>query len=143
MLIGYRRVAPGDDDNATAQRRALAEAGCEQVVDERPSPENSDEQPALSGLLARLYPGDIVVVPQLDSLGGSLAEVVKQVQQLTAAGAGLRSLDEALNAPASRHPADMVALEGQGGSHRTDVLRRGAGGRPPKLSPEQQAEVID
>jgi hypothetical protein len=37
----------------------------------------------------------------------------------------------------------MVALEGQGGSRGTDVLRRGAGGRPPKLSPEQQAEVIE
>ncbi len=143
MLIGYLRVAPGDDDDAAAQRRALAEAGCGQVVDERPGPEDSDERPALRGLLARLHPGDIVVVPQLDSLGGSLAEVVKQVQQLTAAGAGLRSLDEALDAPAPRHPADMVALEGQGGSRGSDVLRRGAGGRPPKLSPEQQAEVIE
>jgi DNA invertase Pin-like site-specific DNA recombinase len=143
MLIGYLRVAPGDDDDAAAQCRALAEAGCEQVVDERPGLADSDERPAFCNLLARLHPGDIVVVPQLDSLGGSLPEVVKQVQQLTAAGAGLRSLGEALDAPAPRHPADMVALEGQGGGRGTDVLRRGAGGRPPKLSPEQQAEVIE
>ncbi len=142
MLIGYLRVGPGDDD-AAAQRRALAEAGCEQVVDERPGLEDSGERPALRSLLARIYSGDIVVVPQLDSLGGSLAEVVKEVQQLTAAGAGLRSLDEALDAPAPWHPADMVALEGQGGSRGPGVVRRGAGGRPPKLSPDQQAEVIE
>ena len=143
VLIGYLRVAPGNDDNAAAQRHALAEAGCEEVVGERPGLEDGDERPAFRNLLARLQPGDIVVVPQLDSLGASLPEVVKQVQQLTVAGAGLRSLDEALDAPAPRHPADMVALEGQGGSRGTDVLRRGAGGRPPKLSPEQQAEVIE
>ncbi len=143
MLIGYLRVAPGDDDDAAAQRHALAEAGCEEVVGERPGPEDSDERPAFCNLLARLHPGDIVVVPQLNSLGASLPEMVKQVQQLTVAGAGLRSLDGALDAPAPWHPADMVALEGQGGSRGTDVLRRGAGGRPPKLSPEQQAEVIE
>jgi transposase-like protein len=143
VLIGYLRVAPGDSDDAAAQRRALAEAGCEQVVEERPGPEDSGERPALRSLLARIHPGDIVVVPQLDSLGGSLPEVVKQVQQLTAAGAGLRSLDEALDAPAPRHPADTAALEGQGGSRGTGVVRHGAGGRPPKLSPDQQAEVIE
>jgi hypothetical protein len=143
VLIGYLRVAPGDDDDAAAQRRALAEAGCEQVVEEWPGPDDSGERPALRGLLARLHPGDIVIVPQLDSLGASLPEVVKQVQQLTAAGAGLRSLDEALDAPAPRHPADAVALGGQGDSRGTGVVRRGAGGRPPKLSPDQQAEVIE
>ncbi len=143
VLIGYLRVPPGNDDDAAAQRRALAEAGCERVVDERHGAEDNGERPALRGLLARIHPGDIVVVPQLDSLGGSLSEVVKQVQQLTAAGAGLRSLDEALDAPAPWHPADAVALAGQGGSRGTGVVRRGAGGRPPKLSPDQQAEVIE
>ncbi len=143
VLIGYLRVAPGNDDDAAAQRRALAEAGCEQVVDERPGPEDSGERPAFRGLLARLHPGDIVVVPKLDSLGGSLPEMVKQVQQLTTAGAGLRSLDEGLDAPVPWHPAGMVALEGRGDSRGPAVVRRGAGGRPPKLSPKQQAEVIE
>jgi len=143
VLIGYLRIAPGDEDDAAVQRRALAEAGCEQVVDERPGPEDSGERPALRGLLARIHPGDILVVPQLDSLGGSLPEVVKQVQQLTAAGAGLRSLDEALDAPAPRHPAEGFVLEGQGGSRGPNVVGRGAGGRPPKLSPDQQAGVIE
>ena len=67
VLIGYLRVAPGDDDDAAAQRRALAEAGCEQVVVERPGPEDTGERPILRSLLARIHPGDIVVVPQLDS----------------------------------------------------------------------------
>jgi len=143
VLIGYFRIAPGDEDDAAVQRRALAEAGCEQVVEERPGLDDGGERPALRGLLARIHPGDVVVVPQLDSLGGSLPEVVKQVQQLTAAGAGLRSLDDALDAPAPRYSADTVALEGQGGSRGTGVVRRGAGGRPPKLSPDQQSEVIE
>jgi len=37
VLIGYLRVGPDDDTHAAAQRQALAEAGCEQVMEDRPS----------------------------------------------------------------------------------------------------------
>jgi len=143
VLIGYLRLCPGGDVDAAAHRRALAEAGCEQIVEEPLGAEDGGAHLELRGLLARLRPGDVVVVPQLDSLGGSLPEVVQQVQQLAAAGIGLRSLAEALDAPAPRPRADTFSVDGQGGSHQAGVGRRGAGGRPPKLSRGQQAEVVE
>jgi len=154
VLIGYLGACCSDD--ADAQRRALAEAGCEQVVEEQPGAEDRSEQAALCGLLARLRAGDVVVVPRLDSLGRSVADVVRRVQHLTAAGAGLHSLAEPLDGIAPQDGAARVAggsLEarnGQGAPERTGPghpaavgARRRAGGRPPKLSPEQQAAVAD
>jgi len=143
VLIGYLRLCPGNDVGAATQRRALAEAGCEQVVEEPLGAEDGGAHLELCGLLARLRPGDVVVVPRLDGLGGSLPEVVQQVQRLAAAGIGLRSLAEALYAPAPRSRADTSSVDGQGSSHRAGSVRRGAGGRPPKLSPEQQADVVE
>ncbi len=100
--------------------------------------------------------GDVVVVPQLDSLGQSVADVVRCVQHLISAGAGLHSLAEALDAIAPQDGAagmageSLTARNGQGAPGRTGpgqpaaagVWRR-AGGRPPKLSPEQRAAVAD
>jgi len=143
VLIGYLWDRPGDDAHAAAQRRALAEAGCGQVVEERPGAEHGDEQPELRGLLARLQAGDVVVVPHLDSLGCSLPKVVQHVQQLATAGIGLRSLAEALDTPALRPTARIIAVDGQGNSQEAGSVRRGAGGRPPKLSSEQQADVVE
>ena len=141
MLIGYLRIHP-NEARVEAHRRALVEAGCERIVEEPPSAEDGDDQPALRDLITRLRPGDVVVVSQLDSLGSSLAEVVQQVHQLAAAGAGLRSLAEAFDAPAPPTRADAGTADDQGGLDRTTACRRRAGGRPPKLSPDQQAEVV-
>jgi len=156
LLIGYLAACRSDHAAAGAQRRALAEAGCEQVVVEQPGAEDSGGQPALCGLLARLRAGDLVVVPRLDSLGRSVAEVVRCVQHLTVAGAGLHSLAEPLDAIAPQDGAaaaavgSLAARNGQGAPERTGAghpaavgNRRRAGGRPPKLSPEQQAAVAD
>ncbi len=143
MLIGYLRGNPSDDAHAAAQRRALAEAGCGQVVEEQAGAEHGDEQTELHSLLARLQAGDVVVVPHLNSLGCSLPKVVQRVQRLAAAGIGLRSLAEALDTPALRPAATIIAVDGQGNSQEAGSGRRGAGGRPPKLSPEQQADVVE
>jgi len=69
---------------------ALAQAGCEQIVEEQPDVDGNGQQLELHGLLARLQAGD-VVVPQLDGLGRSLPDVVRWVQRLAAAGVGLHS----------------------------------------------------
>ncbi len=141
MLIGYFRVGP-DDASAAAHRRALAEAGCEQLMEEQLGAEG-DEQPELRALLARVRPGDVVVVPQLDSLGCSMSDVVRQVQRLTAAGAGLCSLAEALDVPAPPFQAGPATDDGQTDPGGVAARRRGAGGRPPKLSLKAQAEVVE
>ena len=138
MLIGYLRDSPGGGD-ADVQRRALAEAGCGEVVQEPAGAGEADAQPGLHGLLARLQPGDTLVVATLDSLGVFLPGVARRVHQLAAAGVGLRSLAEPFDAPAAPPPAAPALGHGQAaGSHP-----RGAGGRPPKLSPAQQRDVIE
>ncbi len=143
MLIGYLRDCTADDAHAAAQRRALAEVGCEQVVEERPGMKHGDEQPELHALLARLRAGDVVVIPHLDALGSSPPKVVQRAQQLAAAGIGLRSLAEAFDSPALPRLGGMVSVGVQGDSQDAGSVRRGAGGRPPKLSPGQQADVVE
>jgi len=135
---------------------ALAEAGCTQVVEEQPDGDGGGQQPELRGLLARLDRGDVVVVAQLDSLGASLPEVVRWVQRLAAAGVGLHSLTEALEAAAPHCkgvPATLGRLAAYDSQHApqrpgagqpaTPDTRRRVGGRPPKLSFEQRAEIAD
>ncbi len=143
MLIGYLQHPPGDHADAAVPRRALTEAGCGQVVEEQPGAEGGDAQPELDGLLTRLQAGDVLVVPQLDSLGSSVPKVVQHVQQLAAAGIGLRSLAEAFDSPTSVQVGRMVSVGGQDSSQEAGSRRRGAGGRPPKLSPAQQADVVE
>ena len=142
MLIGYLRDGP-DAGRADAQRSALAAAGCEQVVEERPGAGHGDEQPELRDLLARLEAGDIVVITHLDTLGRSLPKVAQQVYQLAAAGIGLRSLAEPFDIPARPQSAGVDAARGRGDEQRGGGRQRGAGGRPPKLSPAQQSEVSE
>jgi len=59
VLIGYLRVCPSDDADRAALRRALAQAGWEQIVEEQPDLDGSVQQPELHGLLARLHTGDV------------------------------------------------------------------------------------
>jgi len=156
VLIGYLRIRPCDDADAMVQRRALAEAGCEQIVEDRISSAEDSEQTGLSNLLARLRPDDVLVVLQLDRLGRSPPELAGRVQQVTAAGAGLRSLAEAFHASAhqrrpdargvgrSETPRDRRSSRGPQGGHARPMRGRSLlGGRPPKLSPDQQAEIAD
>ncbi len=153
MLTGYLCPHGSDEADHAAQRRALTEAGCEQVVEERPDAGEPDRQPELDSLLACLRAGDVVVVPQLDSLGRGPADLVRRMQDLAAAGAGLRSLAETIDIPAPRGKAAVAAVnglparDGQGAPRLTATdrpvaaCRRRPGGRPPKLSHEQRVEI--
>ncbi len=156
MLIGYVRAGSSDDTDRAAQHLALAQAGCEQIVEEPPDADGSGQQPELHGLLARLHTGDVVVVAHLDSLGRSLPEVVRWVQRLAAAGVGLHSLTEALDTAAPQGKAAVATLDSlaahnsqpapqRSGAGRpaTPDTRRRAGGRPPKLSHERRTEIAD
>ena len=155
MLIGYLCTHLSTGCDSAIQRRALAEAGCEQIVEEQLDVEGSGAQPELHSLLARLRKGDVVVVPHLGSLGLSLPDVVRRVQRLTAAGAGLRSLAEAFDAAiqdgaatatVDRLPArdgqNAPSLTGAGRPTASDTRRR-TRGRQPKLSPGQRAKIAD
>ena len=154
MLIGYLRGGADGEDVLAAHRRALAEAGCERVVEDLAAGRRR-EQPELHRVLDALQAGDVVVVPALACLGRSLPEVVQRMQQVAAAGAGLRSLKEALDTttPEGQAAAGMIgSLAGLGHGKRGGrtvaqvAVARAAGrkpGRRPKLTGKERAAVVE
>lgn len=82
MLIGYARVSKGDDQSNKAQARALAEAGCKRVFEEKASG-GRWERPELHRMLNQLRDGDTVVVWKLDRLSRSLKDVLHLMDRIT------------------------------------------------------------
>ena len=142
MLIGYLPASPQDVGGASS-RQALVEAGCKQIVEEKPAAVSDRTQPELQGLLQRLQKGDTLVVPHLRRLGGSLAELVECVQSLTAGGVSLRSLGIAQDRSAFPLVGQVSPINDQVAHNSATARLRGAGGRPPKLSQEARTEVIE
>ncbi len=153
MLIGYLRGRTADKDALTAQRTTLADAGCERIVEDLSS-RRGGEQAELRRVLDGLQVGDVVVVPELGTLGRSLPEVARRVEHIATAGASLRSLKEAIDTAA---PEGRVALGVIGsliglaqGSMRgwgspRPAIQRASGrkvGRRPKLNEQQRAVVV-
>ena len=151
MLIGYARVSTDEQDTA-AQVAALKAAGCERIYREKASGGRWD-RPELHKLLDQLRKTDVVVVWKLDRLSRSLRDVLTIMELLSEAGAGFRSLTEAIDTttPAGRMMMQMVgsfaeferAMLRERTKAGLDAARREGriGGRRPKLSPPQQAEI--
>lgn len=152
MLIGYARVSTVEQDTA-AQVTALKTAGCERIFREKASGGRWD-RPELHRILDQLRKGDVLVVCKLDRLSRSLRDVLMIMERLAEAKAGFRSLTEAIDTttPAGRMMMQMVGafaeFERAMLKERTkaglDMARRDGriGGRRPKLSSQQQAEII-
>jgi DNA invertase Pin-like site-specific DNA recombinase len=151
MQIGYARVSTDDQDTA-AQVAALKAAGCERIYREKASGGRWD-RPELHRLLDQLRKGDVLVVWKLDRLSRSLRDVLTLMERLGETGAGFRSLTEAIDTttPAGRMMMQMVGafaeFERAMLRERTkvglDAARQDGriGGRRPKLSSQQQAEI--
>ena len=151
MLIGCDRVSTNDQETS-AQVAALKAAGCERIYREKASGGRWD-RPELHRLLDQLRKGDVLVVWKLDWLSRSLRDVLTIMERLVEAGAGFRSLTEAIDAttPAGRMIMQMAGafaeFERSMLKERTkaglDAAREEGriGGRRPKLSPQQQAEI--
>ena len=151
MLIGYARVSTDDQDTA-AQVAALKAGGCERIYREKSSGGRWD-RPELHRLLDQMRKGDVLVVWKLDRLSRSLRDVLTIMERLRDSGAGFRSLTEAIDTTtaAGRMMMQMVGVfaefERAMLKERTkaglDAAREEGriGGRRPKLSERQQAEV--
>ena len=151
MLIGYARVSTNDQETAT-QVAALKAGGCERIYREKASGGRWD-RPELHRLLDQLRKGDVLVVWKLDRLSRSLRDVLTIMERLGDSGAGFRSLTEAIDTTtlAGRMMMQMVGafaeFERSMLRERTkaglDAARQEGriGGRRPKLSPQQQAEI--
>ena len=151
MLIGYARVSTNDQETAT-QVAALKAAGCKRIYREKASGGRWD-RPELHRLLDQLRKEDVLVVWKLDRLSRSLRDVLTIMERLGKAKVGFRSLTEAIDTttPAGRMMMQMVgafaeferAMLRERTKAGLDAARREGriGGRRPKLSSQQQAEI--
>lgn len=154
MLLGYARVSRGEDQSTAAQRRLLREAGAEKIYEEAASGGRWD-RPELHRLLDHLRRGDVVVVWKLDRLSRSLKDLLHLLERIEAAGAGFRSLTESIDTttPAGRMMMQMLGSFAE--YERAMVKERTAaglaaaraegrvGGRRPKLTPVQRADIAE
>jgi DNA invertase Pin-like site-specific DNA recombinase len=109
LLLGYARVSKGDEQNNALQAKALRAAGCQRLFEEAASGGRWD-RPQLHRMLDQLRVGDTVVVWKLDRLSRSLKDVLHIMERITEAGAGFRSVTEAIDTttPAGRMMMQMV-----------------------------------
>ncbi|SMG56460.1 recombinase family protein [Paraburkholderia susongensis] len=95
MLIGYARVS-AQDPNLELQRKALANAGCQNVFEDKVSGTRAD-RPGLACALELLREGDTLVVWKLDRLGRSVKQLIDLVSELHKLGAQFKSLTDAID----------------------------------------------
>lgn len=155
MFIGYAQVSKNDGQETATQIKALWEAGCERVFDEKASGGGRWDRPELHRLLDQLRDGDTLVVWKLDRLSRSLKDLLNILEKVEAAGASFRSLTEAVDTsgPAGRMMMQMLGAFAE--FERAMVRERTraglssareqgrVGGRRPKFNDEQRAEIID
>jgi DNA invertase Pin-like site-specific DNA recombinase len=150
MKIGYARVST-DDQKMDLQRDALMAAGCERVFEDTASGAKA-ARPGLAEALAYARKGDVLVVWRLDRLGRSLPELVRLVGELDAAGIGMESLTEKIDATTAAGRlvfhvfAALAEFERNLIRERTHAglaaaRARGRSGGRPALSPEKVAAI--
>jgi DNA invertase Pin-like site-specific DNA recombinase len=151
MLLGYARVSKKDQQDTRLQLRALQDAGVARLFEEKASGGRWD-RPELHRRLEQLRSGDVVVW-KLDRLSRSLRDLIFIMDKIAAAGAGFRSLTEAIDttSPAGRMVMQILGsfaeFERSMTRERTRAGLEAAraqgrlGGRRPKLRPDQAAEA--
>ena len=109
LLLGYARVSKGDEQSNVLQAKALRAAGCRRIFEEAASGGRWD-RPELHRMLDQLREGDVAVVWKLDRLSRSLKDVLHIMERIGDAGAGFRSITEAIDTttPAGRMMMQMV-----------------------------------
>jgi DNA invertase Pin-like site-specific DNA recombinase len=153
MQYGYGRVSSLLQDTAL-QEDAFRRAGVRKVVTEKWS--GVGARPELKALLARLQPGDVLVVWKLDRMGRGLQDLLGILSRVMEAGAGFRSLTEPIDitTPAGKLMYSILgavaefersmirerSIAGQVAAYRRGVhLGRRPGSRPPEVVAEMRA----
>jgi DNA invertase Pin-like site-specific DNA recombinase len=109
VLLGYARVSKGDEQTNAVQAKALRAACCRRIFEEAASGGRWD-RPELHRMLDQLRASDVVVVWRLDRLSRSLKDMLHIMQRIGDAGAGFRSITEAIDTttPAGRMMMQMI-----------------------------------
>jgi Resolvase, N terminal domain len=95
MYIGYARVST-HEQHLDLQQDALQQVGCQRIIVDRVSGTVA-ERPGLRQIKDLLRAGDTLVVWRLDRLGRSIKDLIEWVHWLEQEGAGLKSLQEAID----------------------------------------------
>lgn len=152
MHYGYGRVSTVLQDTAL-QEDAFKRAGVQKIILEKWS--SVGARPQLMALLARLQPGDTVVVYKLDRLGRSLQDLLGMLDRIGQAGATFRSLTEPIDTttPAGKLMYSILGavaeferslIRERAVAGQVAAIRRGARiGRPKRLTDDQELEVIE
>ncbi len=95
-LVGYARVST-DDQDLSLQMDSLIGLGVTQddIFTDKVSGAKID-RPGLGACLAKLQPGDTLVVWRLDRLGRSMHHLVELIEELRNRGIGFRSVSDGL-----------------------------------------------
>src|SRR3954470_8304290 len=153
-LIGYARVSTYGQ-TLDAQLDQLRTAGCSSrnIYREKVTGVRADRRELLR-MLDHLPPGDVVIVTRIDRLARSTFDLFAIVKRIVDAGGQFRSLAEPWADTATSTGRLMIAVLGGLADVERDLIRtrtaegrsrakaRGQHmGRPPKLTPQQQAEA--
>ena len=121
----------------------------------KPRPAGGWDRPELHRMLDQLREGDVVVVWKLDRLSRSLKDVLHIMERIGAAGAGFRSITEAIDTttPAGRM---MMQIVGSFAEFERAMIRERTsaglaaaraegriGGRRKKLDPAKRREIAE
>jgi DNA invertase Pin-like site-specific DNA recombinase len=131
----------------------LRAAGCTRIYREKATGVRADRK-ELQRLLKHLAPGDVVAVTRIDRLARSTFDLFAIVKQIVDTGASFRSLAEPWADTGTSTGRLMLAVLGGLADLEHDLIRtrtaegrsrakeRGQHmGRPPALTPQQQAEA--
>jgi DNA invertase Pin-like site-specific DNA recombinase len=151
--LGYARVSTNGQD-LTAQIEALKAAGAATIYREKVSGVRAN-RPELAKLMAKLMPGDMVIVTKLDRLGRSTRELLDLIERIGKAGAAFCSLGDPLFDTTSSQGRLLSTLLAAIADFERDLIRDRTGegrkramaagvkfGRKRKLSDYQRAEAI-
>ena len=152
-IVGYARVSTLGQ-SLSGQIETLKAAGAETIYQEKVSGVRAD-RPQLAKLMAKLMPGDIVVVTKLDRLGRSTRELLDLIERIGKAGASFRSLGDPLWDTSSSQGRLLSTLLAAIADFERDLIRERTGegrkramsagvkfGRKRKLSEYQRQEAI-
>jgi DNA invertase Pin-like site-specific DNA recombinase len=157
MFVGYVRVSSETDrQNFDLQRDALIAVGVDSrhLFEDRASGARPD-RPGLIQALAFVRPGDVLVVWKLDRLGRSLTHLIEIVNTLKAKQVAFRSLTEGMDTTTASGALFFHVFGALAQYERALIKERVTaglaaarhrgriGGRPPAISPEKLAAVVE
>lgn len=110
-VYGYARVS-SDGQCLDAQQQTLAAAGAAKVFAEKLSGASAANRKELAKVLAKLQPGDLLLVTRLDRLARSTRDLLNVLDAVSKAGAAFRSLADAWADTSTAHGRLMLTVLG-------------------------------